>query len=123
MLLVFGNHHAREWPSAETPMEFAHDLVATYDDGDARTVDLLTRTRVIIVPVSNPDGFDVSRTYGDLIDLNDLNGPLDGGTVSILATPGNAYKRKNCRIVDGQTQPPGPASPCPPPAATAWAST
>jgi hypothetical protein len=104
VMLVFGAHHAREWPSAETPMEFAHDLVATYEAGDARTVDLLGRTRVIIVPVSNPDGFDASRTSGDLIDLNAIEG---GGTVSILGTPGNAYKRKNCRFADGQTQPAG----------------
>ncbi|MFP5310595.1 MAG: M14 family metallopeptidase [Actinomycetes bacterium] len=104
VLLMFGNHHAREWPSAEAPMEFAHDLLQRYAEGEARARDLLSRARVIIVPVSNPDGFDASRTSGDLIDLNTVEG---GGTVSILATPGNAYKRKNCRFVDGQTQPAG----------------
>ena len=107
VFLMFGNHHAREWPSAEAPIEFAHDLVNTYNAGDPRTVDLLGRTRVIIVPVSNPDGYDISRTAGDLIDLNTIDG---GGTVSILATPGNAYKRKNCRIIDGVTQPEGPCA-------------
>ena len=104
VMLMFGNHHAREWPSATAPMEFAHDLLATFNAGDARTVDLLSRARAIIVPVSNPDGYDASRTAGDLIDLNTVDG---GGTVSILATPGNAYKRKNCRIIGGQTQPAG----------------
>ncbi len=104
VFLMFGNHHAREWPSAETPMEFAHDLLQNFAAGDARTVDLLSRTRAIIVPVSNPDGFDASRTSGDLIDFNAVDG---GGTVSILATPGNAYKRKNCRIQNGETQPAG----------------
>ena len=104
VLLLFGAHHAREWPSAEAPMEFAHDLVRTFAAGDPRTVDLLHRARVIVVPVSNPDGFDASRTSGDLIDLNAIEG---GGTVSVLATPGNAYKRKNCRLVDGVTQPAG----------------
>ncbi len=104
VFLMFGIHHAREWPSAEAPMEFIHDLVNDFNAGDARTVDLLARARAIIVPVSNPDGYDASRTSGDLIDLNTVEG---GGTVTILATPGNAYKRKNCRIVDGQTQPAG----------------
>ncbi|MGI9017558.1 MAG: M14 family zinc carboxypeptidase [Euzebya sp.] len=104
VLLMFGTHHAREWPSAEAPMEFAYDLVNDFNAGDARTVDLLQRSRVIIVPVSNPDGFDASRTSGDLIDLNTVDG---GGIVSILATPGNAYKRKNCRAIDGQSQPAG----------------
>ena len=58
---MFGAHHAREWPSAELPMEFAHDLVRSYGT-DPRITDLLDRGRAIIVPVSNPDGFDASRT-------------------------------------------------------------
>jgi hypothetical protein len=111
VLLMFGAHHAREWPSAELPMEFAHDLVNS-DGVDARVTSLLDRGRVIIVPVSNPDGYDASRRSGDIVDLREVDG---GGTVAILATPGNAYKRKNCRYVDGQNQPAGtclaPASP------------
>jgi hypothetical protein len=103
VFLMFGAHHAREWPSAELPMEFAYDLLAGYGT-DARITDLLDRGRAIIVPVSNPDGYDASRTSGSLVDLREVDG---GGTVSILATPGNAYKRKNCRIVDGETQPEG----------------
>lgn len=108
VLLMFGNHHAREWPSAEAPMEFAHDLLGRFAEGDARTVDLLSRTRVIIVPVSNPDGFTVSRQWGDLIDLNVINDvdPL-AGTTAILATPGGAYKRKNCSVGEGQSLPDG----------------
>jgi hypothetical protein len=112
VFLMFGNHHAREWPSAELPMEFAIDLAKSYAKGDRQVVDLLTRGRAIIVPVSNPDGFHASRTSGEYVDLRTLD---DGGTVSILGTPGNAYKRKNCRYVNGQTQPAGtcivPASP------------
>ena len=108
VFLLFGTHHAREWPSAEIPMEFAHDLVRGYTDAShpehARIRDLLSRGRAIIVPVSNPDGYDASRTSGDAVDLREVDG---GGTVSILATPGNAYKRKNCRYADGQTQPAG----------------
>jgi len=104
VFLMFGNHHAREWPSAELPMEFAIDLVERYQAGDPRVVDLLTRGRAIIVPVSNPDGFHASRTSGEYVDLRALD---DGGTVSLLGTPGNAYKRKNCRYVDGVSQPAG----------------
>ena len=40
---MFGNHHAREWPSAEAPMEFAYSLINGFNAGDARTVDLLIR--------------------------------------------------------------------------------
>jgi hypothetical protein len=108
VFLMFGAHHAREWPSAELPMEFAHDLINAYNDPEhedhARIKDLLSRGRAVIVPVSNPDGYDASRTSGDIVDLREADG---GGTLTILGTPGNAYKRKNCRYVDGQTQPAG----------------
>ncbi|MGK2949212.1 MAG: M14 family zinc carboxypeptidase [Acidimicrobiales bacterium] len=116
VFLMFGAHHAREWPSAELPMEFAHDLLASYGS-DQRITNLLDRGRAVIVPVSNPDGYDASRTSGAIVDLRDeslepITQPIDDelgqdGFTSILATPGNAYKRKNCRYIDGQTQPAG----------------
>lgn len=105
VFLMFGAHHAREWPSAELPMEFAHDLVQGYGT-DPRITDLLDRGRAVIVPVSNPDGYDASRTSGELLDLRDVEA-LPYNPVVLLGTPGNAYKRKNCRIVDGQAQPAG----------------
>ncbi|MFP5220382.1 MAG: M14 family metallopeptidase [Actinomycetes bacterium] len=104
VFLMFGAHHAREWPSAELPMEFAHDLVKNYGT-DEQITDLLNRGRAVIVPVSNPDGYDASRTSGDIADLRGSGLPYN--PVVLLGTPGNAYKRKNCRYVDGQTQPAG----------------
>lgn len=101
---MFGVHHAREWPSGEHAMEFAVDLVKGWNAGDERIRDLLTRGRMVVVPVANPDGFHLSRTDGGLVDLRALD---NGGTASILGTPGNAYKRKNCRVVDGQDTPDG----------------
>ncbi len=103
VFLLMGVHHAREWPSGELAMEFAHDLVKNYGQ-DARITGLLDQARVIVVPVVNVDGFDLSRTDGALVDLRESD---NGGTVSILGTPGNAYKRKNCRTVDGQDTPDG----------------
>jgi len=96
-MLLMGLHHAREWPSGEHAMEFAYDLVTGYGK-DARITELMDAGRVIVVPVVNPDGFDKSVRDGLVLDLRQVD---DGGTVSILGTPGNAYKRKNCRIVDG----------------------
>jgi hypothetical protein len=99
VFLMFGVHHAREWPSAEMPMEFAIDLVDNYgkdtDDGK-RITDLLDRSRVIVVPVSNPDGYKASRESSDMF-----------GDFGIWFTPTNAYKRKNCRYLPGVTQPAG----------------
>jgi len=101
---MFGLHHAREWPSGEHAMEFAIDLVAGARAGDPRISGLLERGRMVVVPVVNADGFHLCFTDGQLIDLREVD---DGGTVSILGTPGNAYKRKNCRVVDGQDTPDG----------------
>ncbi len=101
--VLLGVHHAREWPSGELAMEFAYDLVKNYGS-DARITGLLDRARVVVVPVVNVDGFELSRTDGGLIDLREAD---NGGTATILGTPGNAYKRKNCRVVDGQDTPDG----------------
>ncbi|OAH13083.1 carboxypeptidase T precursor [Streptomyces jeddahensis] len=99
VFLMMGLHHAREWPSGEHAIEFAYDLVENYGT-DERITALLKKARVLVVPVVNVDGFEKSVNDGQLIDLRAIDG---GGTGSILATPGNAYKRKNCRIVDGLT--------------------
>ena len=105
VFLIMGLHHAREWPSGEHTMEFAVDLVKNYTTGNARIKDLLTKTRVLVVPVVNVDGFDQSRKWGDLVDIREVD---NGGTVTVLGNPGNAYKRKNCRVADGVgTTPPG----------------
>ncbi|GAA2071545.1 M14 family zinc carboxypeptidase [Actinomadura alba] len=102
VFLMLGVHHAREWPSGELSMEFAVDLVKNFGS-DSRITGLLKKTRVIVVPVVNVDGFHQSRTWGDLVDTREVD---NGGTVTVLANPGNAYKRKNCRLVDGTTPPP-----------------
>jgi hypothetical protein len=72
--LNMGLHHAREWPSGEFPMEFAHDLVQ--NQFDPRIASLLASVRTVIVPVVNPDGFVVSRGMGP---------------------GGDENRRKNCR--------------------------
>jgi len=103
VFLIMGLHHAREWPSGEHTMEFAYDLLRNYGSS-SRITGLLKKTRVLVVPVVNPDGFEQSRKWGDLVDIREID---DGGIVTIVGNPGNAYKRKNCRVVDGQSTPPG----------------
>lgn len=97
VFVMLGLHHAREWPSGENTIEFAFDLIRNYGKSD-RITRLLRRGRVIIVPAVNVDGFQKSINDG-LVDLREADG---GGTVAILGSPSNAYKRKNCRIVNGQ---------------------
>ena len=105
--LLMGVHHAREWPSGELAMEFAIDLVKNFGR-DERITGLLRQARVVVVPVVNVDGFNLSRTDGEFVDLREAGeyDPL-GGTTPILLTPGTAYMRKNCRVVDGEDTPDG----------------
>ncbi|MQA61070.1 MAG: carboxypeptidase [Actinophytocola sp.] len=98
VFVIMGLHHAREWPSGELTMEFAYDLVSNYGSDD-RITGLLEKARVIVVPVTNADGFEKSINDGMLVDLREID---NGDIASILGTPGNAYKRKNCRVADGQ---------------------
>jgi len=98
-------HHAREWPSMEAAMEFAHLLVS--QRGEARIAGLLGRARIVILPLVNPDGFISSRGAFDPGDALTRQDP----TVTLaesIAPPGGlfAYRRKNC---NGELT---PALPC-----------
>ena len=61
VFLLLGAHHAREWPSAEHTMEFGIDLLQSYREGDARARGLMQGMRLVIVPVVNVDGYQISR--------------------------------------------------------------
>ena len=67
VFLLVAMHHAREWPSAESAIEFAHLLVQGYGT-DSRITEILRNTRTVIVPLINPDGF---------ISAHDRTGPAD----------------------------------------------
>ena len=99
-------HHAREWPAAETAMEFAQELVAKRGK-DARVDNVLRSTRTVIVPLINPDGYISSRTTA-LVDPShnlyengiDVPMPLFGNlnTFEAVMPPGGllSFRRKNC---------------------------
>ena len=87
-----GVHHAREWPAAEYTQLYAHHLVESFGK-DRKVTDLLRKTRVIIVPIQNPDGFDYSReAVAQNPNLHAVNG-FEG------------YWRKNRRSLTGVTLP------------------
>ena len=91
VFLMLGMHHAREWPAAELPTEWAHELIDGFRADDPRTVDLVGRVRTIIVPVVNPDGYNDSRESGHALGNDDGSGDGFSGT---------QYRRKNCRLPD-----------------------
>ena len=94
VFFMTGVHHAREWPSGELTMEWAFEAVTKYKAEDPRMQKLLENTRLIIVPLINPDGFNLSRTA--TVDL-----------MQPIVDPGFAYKRKNCRVKDFEMPAPG----------------
>ena len=61
VFLMTGLHHAREWPTVELTMEFVWDVLK-HDRVDPQITALLDSVRFIVVPIVNPDGYDMSRT-------------------------------------------------------------
>lgn len=89
-----GVHHAREWPSGEMSMMFAHDLVTRFGS-DPRITRLLRSCRVVVVPIVNPDGFAFSRGFA-----------FDTSTFlsyPIQAVGFGSYWRKNRRTPSGRS--------------------
>ncbi len=89
IFLNMGVHHAREWPSSEHAIEWAYDLLKNYGSS-ARTTRLVDATRNIVIPIVNPDGFNVSRE-AQSTHSGPTNVPIN-----------REYRRKNCRLTDGQ---------------------
>ena len=108
VFLQMGVHHAREWPSGEHAMEWAFELVRGYGR-DAELTDLVNRVRTIVVPIVNPDGFNLSREAPvDLVEDPEFDSlPPLANTGAALVDPAFAYKRRNCRVIDGQDAPGG----------------
>jgi hypothetical protein len=109
VFFLMGAHHAREWPSAEIPVEFGLYLTSAFGS-DARVTALLKKVRIVIVPVINIDGYIASRGAAP-IDLADNSGDPQGllSLGEAVAPPGGSltYRRKNC---DGAS--PDPSTPC-----------
>ncbi len=89
VFVMLGVHHAREWPSSEHTIEFAYDLLRNYGSS-ARTTNLVDSTRTIVVPIVNPDGFNVSREA--------RVGPVSQD----FSAHDFEMKRKNCRDAVGR---------------------
>ena len=104
---LVGTHHAREWPAAETAMEFLNLLVKSDGGSDAdglHVSSLLDNERIVIVPVVNVDGYFASRgdwagrtqTGNAIPDPADTAGLYDSSEEPLVAGGALAYRRKNC---------------------------
>jgi hypothetical protein len=85
---VMGVHHAREWPAAEHAIEWAYELVKGYKN-DPAIKSLVGRTRNIVVPIVNADGFSISREAEPKGDFSRFDYEM---------------KRKNCQVADSPPQ-------------------
>jgi len=88
VFLMMGLHHAREWPSSEHTLEYAYGLLK--NRAATRNKALLAKTRTVVIPVVNQDGFTISR-----------EAPSVGATFD---TFDYEYKRKNCNPADSPAQ-------------------
>ena len=95
IFLNMGVHHAREWPSSEHAIEFAYDLLRNYGV-DSRTTSLVQRTRTIVVPVVNPDGFNISREAAPLGDFSLFDYEMKRKNCSVSRSTPTQYRRHAC---------------------------
>jgi hypothetical protein len=97
-----GVHHAREWPAGELTMEWALELIDGYKKGDARATNIVENSRNIVVPIVNADGFEASRTAGELAGQGGGRDETVDDTAYLVAgaATGGEYRRKNCRLPD-----------------------
>jgi hypothetical protein len=95
IFLNMGVHHAREWPSSEHALEFAYDLLRSYGR-DSRTTQLVQTTRTIVVPVVNPDGFNISREAAPLGDFSLFDYEMKRKNCRVSANTPNKYSRGTC---------------------------
>lgn len=86
--LTLAVHHAREWPAGEHAMEWALELVRGYAK-DPALRGLVEKTRNIVVPIVNPDGFSISREAEPKGNFSRFDYEM---------------KRKNCRAEDSPEQ-------------------
>ena len=105
VVYIFSAVHAREWIAPMTTCYIASKLTAEYDT-DTRVRALLDKTRVVIVPVGNPDGYlytwsderywrknrrdNGDGTFG--VDINRNWGYEWGGSGSSSYTDSNTYR-------------------------------
>jgi hypothetical protein len=97
-----GVHHAREWPAGELTMEWALELINGYKKGEARATNIVENERNIVVPIVNADGFEASRTAGELAGQSGGRDESVDDTAYLVAgaATGGEYRRKNCRLPD-----------------------
>ena len=95
VFLMLGAHHAREWPSSEHTIEFAYDLLESFGR-DERATRLVSSTRTIVVPVVNPDGFNISREAAGSGDFSLFDYEMKRKNCGVSRSTPRRYARGTC---------------------------
>lgn len=93
-----GMHHAREWPAAEMPIMWAHDLLESYGS-DEQMTEIVDNVRTVIVPNNNPDGF--IRSRNSVLQYDSTNDTAGVEPLALGVTGQESYWRKNLRSWTG----------------------
>jgi hypothetical protein len=95
VFFMMGAIHGNEKPAAEVTLEFAYDVVQTAAT-NRKVSKLLNRVRLIVLPVTNPDGFTLNQRYSSTgIDLN-RNYPFGWASGAQMGlSPGSEAENKN----------------------------
>lgn len=98
VFFMMGNIHGGEWPSEEVTLEFAYDVLQNAQT-NPRVAQLLDHVRLIVLPVTNPDGFVAKRRRNsNNIDLN-RNYPFGWAADDPSAGPGPGTEPENKNIM------------------------
>lgn len=96
VFVMFGAHHAREWPSAEHTMEFAYDLLQGYRLKKPLNRKLLANERVILVPVVNVDAYEISRSADPLGNFSTFDYEMKRKNCAISENTPEVYRSGTC---------------------------
>jgi hypothetical protein len=95
VFFMMGNIHGGEWPSEEVTLEFAYDVIQNAQT-NPKVSRLLDHVRLILLPVTNPDGFVAKRrSNSNGVDLN-RNYPFGWAAGATAGpAPGSEVENKN----------------------------
>ncbi|QBR92292.1 M14 family metallopeptidase [Nocardioides euryhalodurans] len=96
VFLLLGAHHAREWPSSEHTLEFGFEMLESYAAKDQRAIRLMEGLRLIIVPIVNVDGFQVSRNADPMGDFSQFDYEMKRKNCSISENTPEQYRGGTC---------------------------
>ena len=90
-VMIIGAHHGNEQDSAESVLAFAVDLIEGYDNGEERSIKIVGKTNLAILPVVNPYGLDMGIRYDENGEDPNRDYPFDPDPEGVPLTTAGAH--------------------------------